>query len=87
LADHQTTGGYPKIATILDCDLDRLVQLRAGDPVRFQPVSAEVAIGLARAANEERRAYLQSIAAPRGSLTHRLATRNLIGGMTTGREG
>jgi len=87
LADHQTTGGYPKIATILDCDLDRLVQLRAGDPVRFQSVSAEVAIGLARAANEERRAYLQSIAAPRGSLTHRLATQNLIGGMTTGREG
>ena len=28
LADHQTTGGYPKIATVLACDLDEFVQLR-----------------------------------------------------------
>ena len=32
LADHQTTGGYPKIATVLADDLDGLVQLRGRGP-------------------------------------------------------
>ncbi|MBO6885719.1 MAG: biotin-dependent carboxyltransferase family protein, partial [Marivita sp.] len=40
LADHQTTGGYPKIATVIAPDADRLVQLRSGDAVRFGAVSA-----------------------------------------------
>lgn len=50
LADHQTTGGYPRIATVLDCDLDGFVQLRPRDPVRFRPVSARQAVALARTA-------------------------------------
>ncbi len=50
LADHQTTGGYPKIATVLDCDLDAFVQLRPRDPVIFRPVSAPEAVGIARTA-------------------------------------
>jgi allophanate hydrolase len=86
LADHQTTGGYPKIATILDCDLDRLVQLRPSDALRFRPVTAEAAISAARRAAADRAAYLRLIAEPRGSLSHRLTTLNLIDGMTTGRE-
>ena len=44
LADHQTTGGYPKIATILSCDLDALAQLRPGDRLRFLPVDADAAM-------------------------------------------
>lgn len=48
LADHQTTGGYPKIATVLDADLDRFAQLRPGDAFRFRLVGAEAAISHAR---------------------------------------
>ncbi|WP_323022083.1 biotin-dependent carboxyltransferase family protein [Pararhodobacter sp.] len=48
LADHQTTGGYPKIATVLDDDLDAFAQLRPGDGVAFTPISAEEAAALGR---------------------------------------
>ncbi len=41
LADRQTTGGYAKIATLLGTDLWRAGQLKAGDIVRFQPVTLE----------------------------------------------
>lgn len=52
LADHQTTGGYPRIATVLDCDLDAFVQLRPRDRVIFRPVTPETAIAIARTAAE-----------------------------------
>ncbi|MCQ0969623.1 biotin-dependent carboxyltransferase family protein [Paracoccus sp. TK19116] len=48
LADHQTTGGYPKIATIIDADLDGFVQLRPHDPVAFRKVTADRALQIAR---------------------------------------
>jgi allophanate hydrolase subunit 2 len=34
-ADHQTTGGYPKIGAVIGPDLFRLVQARQGTRVRF----------------------------------------------------
>jgi KipI family sensor histidine kinase inhibitor len=36
LPGRATIGGYPKIATVIDDDLDLLGQLRPGDPVRFR---------------------------------------------------
>lgn len=48
MADHQTTGGYPKIATVLDDDLDGFAQLRPGDAVQFLPVPAADAGALGR---------------------------------------
>ena len=48
LADHQTTGGYPKLATVLDADLDRFAQLRPGDAFRFRLLAAEAALSHAR---------------------------------------
>jgi antagonist of KipI len=39
-ADGPTTGGYPKIATVIGADLARLAQLAPGDGVRFREVSA-----------------------------------------------
>lgn len=48
MADHQTTGGYPKIATVLDCDLDGFAQLRPGQDLVFREVSPEEAVALAR---------------------------------------
>ncbi len=48
MADHQTTGGYPKIATVLSDDLDGFAQLRPQDPVRFVPIDAGTAVRMAR---------------------------------------
>lgn len=48
MADHQTTGGYPKIATVIDCDLDGFAQLRPRAPVEFRIISAEDAVAIAR---------------------------------------
>jgi allophanate hydrolase subunit 2 len=39
MADHQTTGGYPKIATVIRADLALLAQCLPGDQVRFRAVS------------------------------------------------
>lgn len=78
LADHQTTGGYPKIATVISPDIDRLVQLRSGDAVRFAAVSAAETVGVAREYLTQKAAYLAQIAVPRGSLDQRLMRENLI---------
>jgi biotin-dependent carboxylase-like uncharacterized protein len=58
LADHQTTGGYPKIATILSDDLDNFVQLRSRSRVAFEAISATAAISAARTRNAGRSLYL-----------------------------
>lgn len=39
--DHQTTGGYPKIGTVISCDMDKLAQLRPGDLIHWQPISID----------------------------------------------
>ncbi|MDQ4064700.1 MAG: biotin-dependent carboxyltransferase family protein [Actinomycetota bacterium] len=39
MADRQTTGGYPMIATVITADLPRLAQLKPGDMIRFTEVS------------------------------------------------
>ncbi len=62
LADHQTTGGYPKIATVLDCDLDQFVQLRSRDMVRFHPVTPAQAIATARIHARATASYLAALA-------------------------
>ncbi len=46
MADHQTTGGYAKIATVLSLDLPLLAQARPGDTVRFRRITAEEAQAL-----------------------------------------
>ena len=38
LADHQTTGGYPKIATVVSADLGLVARRRPGDALRFTAV-------------------------------------------------
>ncbi|MEM6620203.1 MAG: biotin-dependent carboxyltransferase family protein [Pseudomonadota bacterium] len=80
LADHQTTGGYPKIATVASYGLDRLAQLRAGDGLRFRAVEAAQAQATARQVALQRSAYLDHVAIPRGTLAERLMRENLIHG-------
>lgn len=48
MRDHQPTGGYPRIATVITADLDRFAQLRPGSPIAFQPVTVEHAQALLR---------------------------------------
>lgn len=44
--EHQTTGGYPKIANVIAADLWRVGQLRPGARVRFERVTLETALAL-----------------------------------------
>jgi allophanate hydrolase subunit 2 len=39
MVDHQTTGGYPKIATVVSADIPLLAQSLPGDVVRFAPTT------------------------------------------------
>lgn len=43
MADHQTTGGYPRIATVVSTDLPVLAQLGPGDQLKFELISVEKA--------------------------------------------
>lgn len=42
--EHQTTGGYPKIANVISADIHRVGQLRSGDEIRFLFISFEEAV-------------------------------------------
>lgn len=46
MRDHQPTGGYPRIATVVSVDFDRFAQLAPGTEVRFTPVTVAHAQGL-----------------------------------------
>lgn len=81
LADHHTMAGYPKIATVIGCDVDRLSQLRAGDQVRFRAVRPEEAVAAVREHAGLVEAALDSLAAPRLALDERLMQLNLISGV------
>ena len=39
LSDHGTIGGYPKIATVISSDYDKLVQLPPGSKIKFKQIS------------------------------------------------
>jgi allophanate hydrolase len=57
MADRQTTGGYPKIATVISADVPELGRLPIGSKIRFEPVTVEAAQALRR----ERLAYLEGL--------------------------
>ena len=44
MADRQTTGGYPKIATVITADLPAAGQLAPGDWIRFAPCTGPEAV-------------------------------------------
>jgi 5-oxoprolinase (ATP-hydrolysing) subunit C len=85
LADRQTTGGYPKIATVISADLPALGQRRPGEKLRF------AAVGLAEAA-AARRAFLawrdglpaSLLPLGAGFDSEKLLGANLISGVTDG---
>ncbi len=81
--DCQTTGGYPKIATVISPDLDRLAQVPMGRDVRFRIVSKGDAIDAARR-SAHWRSSLKLAAEPVGGSSPDLLSHNLIGGITKG---
>ena len=87
LADCQTVGGYPKIATVIRADLPRLAHARPGTTLHFAAVDAATA----RQALHAQRAQFQAWAAalervlPPASLDEAaLYTCNLVSGMIRG---
>lgn len=81
LADHQTTGGYPKIATVISSDINRLVQFRSNQSVEFKLISSNEALQKTRKFLDMKEKYLQKISISRGTLEQRLMSENLIGGV------
>lgn len=57
MADAQTTGGYPKIASVIEADLGLLAQTHFGQSCRFVVVS----VGDAIIARNQRRLYIDRI--------------------------
>ncbi|WP_394204920.1 biotin-dependent carboxyltransferase family protein [Shewanella waksmanii] len=53
MADAQTTGGYPRIATVIEADLWKLAQTQVGKTIQFEHVSP----AQANEANEEWQRY------------------------------
>ncbi|WP_054637738.1 biotin-dependent carboxyltransferase family protein [Thalassobacillus sp. C254] len=43
MADRQTTGGYPRIAQVIQTDIPRLAQLKPGDSLHFEEVTIQEA--------------------------------------------
>jgi antagonist of KipI len=50
--EHQTTGGYPKIANVISADFHAVGQLRPRDQVHFEQVSIDAALTLLAAQEE-----------------------------------
>ena len=61
MADAQTTGGYPKIATVISADLPVLAVRGGGRTVRFQSVSREDAETIRRAEHQRLMGVIREI--------------------------
>ena len=81
LADHQTTGGYPKIATVISSDINRLVQFRSNQSVKFVLINSNEALQKTRKFLDMKEKYLEKLSISRGTLEQRLMSENLIGGI------
>lgn len=84
LADHQTTGGYPKIATVISADLPAIGRLPIGAKVAFAPVT----VAEATAARRDMAAQIEAlggkmvrVSVPPTAIARRLLECNLISGV------
>ena len=62
LAEANTCGGYPKIATIIEPDLWRVAQLRPGQKIRFEVVDYDTAVAAVAARASEDARIRQALA-------------------------
>jgi biotin-dependent carboxylase-like uncharacterized protein len=81
MADRQTTGGYPKLATVVSADLRLVSQRRSGEALRFAAVGIEEAQAIARERAELVRLLPAKSRPARGGLppTEDLLALNLAG--------
>jgi len=89
LADHQTTGGYAKIATAISADLPRLGRALPGDRLAFRAVTVAQAEAARRAQERAVRACFDSLASIEENGRIDLAAlyrADLISGAVTGDE-
>ena len=90
LADRQTTGGYPKIATVISADLPALGRLTPGCKVAFEAVTIETAEAARRKLASDIEAMAQHIGPVRRAPVvdlERLMEANLVSGMVDARDG
>ena len=89
LADCQTSGGYPKIATVISADLSKLAHRKPGDTLRFIKVNHQEAKEALNKKTELFEAWKQSIKPflPPGSIDFiALYNSNLVSGVLSGSE-
>jgi biotin-dependent carboxylase-like uncharacterized protein len=89
LADCQTSGGYPKIATVIQSDLPRLAHVRPGMALRFRSVSAQHAAAARHAQAGRLQTWIANITpfrSPGGIDEEALHRCNLISGALRGDE-
>ena len=61
LADHPTTGGYPKIATVISADLSEVARRRPGSTIRFAAIEIAEAERRRRAQEQSFRTLLAEL--------------------------
>jgi len=66
LADHQTTGGYPRIAQVITADFSALAQVAPGQVIRFEEVALAEAQALYLAQEQQLRALQRAVGFRRG---------------------
>ena len=90
LADRQTTGGYPKIATVISADMPALARMTPGARIAFEAVDIETAEAAARQFATDIEAMAARIAPARREPAidaMRLMGENLVSGVVSAREG
>jgi biotin-dependent carboxylase-like uncharacterized protein len=88
LADRQTTGGYPKIATVISADLPALGRLPIGARIAFERVTLNEAQGLRRKLYAEMEAMTARLVpvTDAAQLAPNLLNFNLISGVVDARH-
>jgi biotin-dependent carboxylase-like uncharacterized protein len=87
MADRQSTGGYPKIATVIGPDLGRLAQAQGGTAITFAAVGIAEAVAARRADAEALRGEVPREPVLRTDFPAEfLLGLNLVGGVTDGGE-
>ncbi len=84
MADRQTIGGYPKIATVISADLPELGRLSIGSKIVFEPVTIETAQALRRdmlSYLDSLRDYIVPITPTNADVAPLLFDHNLISGV------
>jgi biotin-dependent carboxylase-like uncharacterized protein len=61
LSECQTTGGYPRIGSVLPCDLPRVAQARPGSVLRFQFVTISEAVAADQRDRARRKALRRKV--------------------------